>query len=92
MHQFESYFGRLSCINMFCSLHEAGGLKIDLEIEMAIICIRLRPQRVSPRILHVMLNVLTVIDENPKQCIFPKPILPVKSPQSYATYVFQHET
>lgn len=77
---------------MFCSLHEAGGLKIDLEIEMAIICFRLRLQRVSPRSLHVMLNVLTVIDENPKQCIFPIPILPVNAPQSYATYVFQHAT
>ena len=51
-HQFEYYLERLSCINIFWSLLETGGLKIDFEIGISILRFRLHSQQVSLPPLH----------------------------------------
>ena len=49
MHQFESYYlRRLSCINYFCSLRYRGGLKINFEIGISILCFRRRQVSLRP--------------------------------------------
>ena len=39
-------------MNIFWSLRETDGLKIDFEIGISILCFRRRPQQVSLRPLH----------------------------------------
>ena len=51
-HQFEYYLECLSCINIFWSLGETGGLKIDFEFGKSILCFRQHPQQDSPRPMH----------------------------------------
>ena len=43
LHQSESYIKRLTCINVFSSVHETDGLKIEFEIGISIMCFRGRP-------------------------------------------------
>ena len=40
LHQTESYLQSLSVMNILCSLHKRGGLKIKFEIEILILCFR----------------------------------------------------
>ena len=47
-YNFESYLECLSCINIFCSLHETDGLKIGISI----LCFRRRPQQSSLHLVH----------------------------------------
>ena len=43
LHQYESYLQRLFCMNIICSLCKRGGLKIDIENGISILCFRRRP-------------------------------------------------
>lgn len=43
LHQSESYIKCLTCINVFWSVYETGGLKIEFEIGISIMCFRGRP-------------------------------------------------
>ena len=51
-HQFEIYLEPLSCKNIFWSLLETDGLKIDFEIGISILGFRLCQQQVSSPPLH----------------------------------------
>ena len=44
-HQFKFHLQRLSCMNILCSLRKRGGLEIDFEIGIPILCFRRRPQK-----------------------------------------------
>ena len=52
LHQLESYLQLSSCMNILCSLHRKGGLKIDIEIGISIQYFRLRLQQISLHPLH----------------------------------------
>ena len=76
LHEFESYLEHLSCINILCAVLERGGLKIDIEIGLSVICFQRRPQQVCLRQLHCDVECFEIH----KRCIFP--ILPVNVPRS----------
>ena len=52
LHQFESYLERLSWIDILCSLHKRGWLKIVFVIVISTLCFRRRPQQVILRLWH----------------------------------------
>ena len=52
LHQSEFYFQRLSRMNILYSLLKRGGLKINFEIVISILCFRRCPQQVGLCPLH----------------------------------------